>query len=358
MARNRPLRVLVTHPAEWATGGYAGRYGCEVRRVSIGGIVPRRPEEAGGIPTFDGRGEVATEEGIKTLVKVAAEFKPDVFMFTIHFGFGLEQIESIRKASPGVYVAMHYADQRDFVARHVSAVAAGLDLLLVNNEDPQDWKKYEKLGLKVDTLHDAASPREYYPCDASGPACDVFFDGNNFWPVAEHFRKRPCSVPWWVEELYQFTGMKFRNDLMCEVNKAFKLAIRGSVGWDAVEYDVQPMVYHPALLGEIRRGHIVLGTNNLPKTRGYMRRQFRAMMSGRLYMSEWLPGIERDFENHRDLVWFTSIPEALDLIRHYIENGSEREAIARRGRELAAVNHSYERRLAEFAGIMRRRLGS
>jgi hypothetical protein len=344
------MRVLTTYPREWATGRYAGECGCEVRHVSLGGTFPRRPKEAGGALTFDGRGEVVTDEGLVDL-KRAAEWKPDVFLFTIHFGLEAGHVAEFKKLSPGTRVVMHYADQRNLVAEHVSKFAGLLDALLVNNEDEDDWAKYREAGVrKVATLHEAASPAEYWPAPAERQS-DVFLGGNNFKGVRDGVKAGKLRGCWWADETLQFTGVDFRWRLACRLNEEFDLRIRGSVGWDPRVFRVEPMVFHPEYLRELRSAPIAVGTNHLPKLRGYMRRQFRTMAAGTLYACEYVPGMERDFWNHSHLVWFHGVEEAVDLIGWYLRHDDAREKIAAAGRRLVCERHTFKHRLAELRDL-------
>lgn len=347
------LRLLVTHPREWAHGGYAGRHGVKVAHVRVGGPEPRRTRESGGLVTHDGRGEVCTEEGLAELSDLAASFRPHVILVTIHFGLTADHLARARKAAgPDCrLVAMHYADQRDVLAAHVERLAPALDAVLVNNRDRQDWRKYEAIGLRVGVLDDGVSPAEYWPLDVPAEF-DAFFDGNDFWPLLQRARENHGANPWWVEELHQFSGAEFRHQVMSEINRQFRLFIRGSVGWGR-EFRVQPMVYHPNLLREIRRGLVVLGTNNLPKYRMVVRRQLRAMAAGRMYLCQAYPGIEEDFEQHVHLAWFNTVEEAVALLRYYLDNSSARERVAEEGRRLVCERHSYEARLVQFVGQLR-----
>jgi spore maturation protein CgeB len=58
--------------------------------------------------------------------------------------------------------------------------------------------------------------------------------------------------------------------------------------------------------------------------------------------------MEEDFENHKDVVWFHTLGEGLDLIRYYLDHDAEREEIAWNGWRRAMEAHTFEHRLAEF----------
>jgi spore maturation protein CgeB len=294
---------------------------------------------------------VVTPEGLADL-KRAAKWKPDVLLFTIHFGLEAEHVREFKKLSPGTLVAMHYADQRNLVAGHVAKFARLLDVLLVNNEDEGDWEKYREAGIRrVATLHEAVSPAEYWPMPAERKS-DVFLGGNNFKGIQDDVKAGKLRGCWWADETLQFTGANFRWRLACRLNEAFDLRIRGSVDWDPKVFRVEPMVFHPDYLRELRSAPVAVGTNHLPKFRGYMRRQFRTMAAGTLYACEYVPGMERDFENHVHLIWFHGVEEAVDLIGWYLKHEGARERVAVNGRKLVCERHTFKHRLSELRGLV------
>ncbi len=345
----RFLKILVLHPIDWASGKYAGAHECEVRHVSIGGSNPTRLD---GMVSRDGIGEKITAEGIEDLMRTAREFRPDVFLFGIHFGLTRGIVEAVRRASEGVLVTMHYTDQRDGIPKEVSQYGESIDLLLLTNKDKDDHEKYQELGLQTDTFYDGFNPKEYYPTLES-PKYDAFFGGNNFAGLVRELKKRKIDTPPGID----FKGARFRERFILGAADMCKLKIRGNYGWADVGLKkgvVEPPVYHPEYLGAIRDARVILSTVNAKRQGLLTRRLWRSVASGRLYLTQYLDGMEEYFQDGVHLAWFKTVAEGLDKLRWYLEHGEERQQVANRGVTLLNSKHTYRHRLEEFKYIARR----
>jgi len=338
------LKILVFHPKEWVG---SSNENVEVRHVSIGGSIPRR---LNGTPSEDGIGEVADSEGIRNFMDAVEQFRPDIFLFGIHFQFMPSYVARARAMCPEMKVVMHYTDQRKDVHDDVGKYLGLIDLLLVTNQDEADHQKYRDFGFpKVATLYDGINPNKYYPMPVEIKH-DVFFGGNNHYGLYESIKKSGQKPP----EVLNFSKGKFRHDFLMEVNSQFDLLVRGRLGWDEQVFYVKPMRFHPRYLSAIREAKIVIGTAVAPRYKLYMRRMWRGIASARMLLMEYVPGMEEDFENHEHMVWFRTIEEGIDLIRYYLNNDDERERIAKSGYQLILDNHTCDHRLDEFEQIVRR----
>jgi hypothetical protein len=329
---------MVLHPREWA-----GLYdSVEVRHVSIGGDTPKR---LNGTPTFDGIGDVVTDHGLTALRETAKEFKPHAFLFGIHFGLKRKHLEMVKELAPGVVTYMHYTDQRRGVPDEVGRYAGALDVLLLNNQDRADHSKYMKAGTvpEVRTFYDGADMHGYWsrPFHAEH---DVFFGGNDHYGLFQGLKAKGRKPP----AVLDFPGGEFRSRLMKAVHREFNLLVRGRLGWDGSGLNVRRMRFHPHYHEAMLAGKVVLATVVAPRFRLYMRRLFRTMASGRILVTEYIPGMEADFENHKHLVWFTELDEALDLVRYYLDHEEAREGIVRNGRKTLLRRHTVGHRLGEF----------
>lgn len=313
-----------------------------VRHVSIGGTEPRR---LNGTPSWDGIGEVATEAGLEGLFQLVEEFQPHAFLFGIHFGFDAGHLARLRESSPGMRVFMHYTDQRDGVPQDVSKYGDLVDVLLLNNRDGQDHAKY---GVPTETFYDGIDPAEYYPKPAE-PTCDVFFGGNDHYGLCEQIRSRGQEPP----AVLDFPRGKFRHDLVERLHLEFDLVIRGRLGWGD-HLNVKPMRFHPRYLDAMLEGRIVLATAVNPRRGLIMRRIFRSLATGRLLLSERVPGIEGVFKNHEHFVLFDTIDEAVDLARYYLDRPEERARISEAAWQELLKHHTFGHRLEEFVAIVRR----
>jgi hypothetical protein len=339
----RKIKIITFNPRDWEFGGYAEKYGCEVKHVSIGGSVPKRLT---GEVTFDGIGEVATREGIKQFFSLLKSFKPDAILFGIHFNLDSHIFERVKEENSGVKIFFHYTDQRTSVAKLVRKYISLIDCMLVTNDDSDDWLKFYNSGVKnIRILYDGVSSYEYWP-KPKIPFFDCMFGGNNYYRLAEKMRgDENASV------FEKFTGAIFRDRFIELVNIHFNLVIRGNWGWDEGKYFIKPMMYHPKYLDVLREAKIVLSTVNAPRNKLLMRRMIRGIAAQRLYLTQYCPGLESFFVNHKHLVWFKSIEEGIDLIRFYLEHDDLRERIAYFGRKQILKEHSNEKRLQDFIKI-------
>ena len=60
--------------------------------------------------------------------------------------------------------------------------------------------------------------------------------------------------------------------------------------------------------------------------------------------------MERLFENEKHLVWFQSIPEALELVDYYLKHEDERQTICQAGRQEILAKHTWDARIGEMIG--------
>lgn len=322
-----------------------------VRRVSIGGELPKRLD---GSVSFDGIGEVATTAGIKSLLEVASLFQPDLFLFGIHFQFGPEVLQLLRKKCPNVKFVMHYTDQRDSVPKQVAQYCGEIDLFLITNKDPTEHARYKShLNVPVYTFYDGVDLHEYRP-KAIVPAFDCYFGGNDFYGLDSELMRRGSSQE---EMLAKFPGSYFRQGFLGLVDDRFQLIIRGQWGWDKSRFNVKPPLFCPSEVNGMLEAKIILSTFNVMRKGLITRRMLRSLASGRIFLTQYCEGMEEHFENHKHLVWFYSPEEGLDLIRYYLERESERTRIGAAGRALIAKRHTFECRLKEFINIAREVFG-
>lgn len=349
----RFVKILALHPSDWAHGRYAGAHGCEVRHVSIGGPAPTRLD---GSVAFDGIGERVTRDGIEDLLRVAREFRPDVILFGIHFGLTKATLQVAAKAAGGARLVMHYTDQRDGIPKEVEQYSGAIDLLLLTNTDADDHAKYEGAGFNTATFYDGISPTEYHPTHAP-PQWQAVFAGNNFAGLVRQLRKRRMDVPPGID----FPGGEFREQfLQAVVDAGVRLSIRGRYGWDRFAARPQHLVnvgspaYHPNYLSVLHSGAVVLNTYNVPLPGLLTRRLWRSVASGRLYLTQYVPGLEQHFVDGVHLAWFKTIEEGVDKLRWYLDHEDERKQVARQGAELVHTRHTWRHRLVEFKDLITR----
>ena len=337
---SKPVAIIL-HPKDWATSDYGkvGRF--RYVHVSIGGDVPKKRN---GVPTYDGYADVATEEGKANLLRAFKKLKPAVFLWWIHGDFGPRDLRPLKKVSPKTKFVMWFGNHREKVPGNVSNVSDTLDLVLLNSKDKGQFSMYKKAGHKVDCLWDGFQPTDVKLSEVP-PIHDCTFGGNSYIALSKKNHK------------LDFPGGKIRYDFITEVHKHFNLLVRSGYPkqWP---FGTLPEVFHPGYTRFLRDGRITLNVNHFPRLRkAYTRRTIRSIFARRCHVTLYIPGMEDDFKNHENIVWFNSIEEGIDLIRYYLEHDSERERIAEEGHRLACEKFTFRERMADFEEIVRRHFG-
>lgn len=83
-------------------------------------------------------------------------------------------------------------------------------------------------------------------------------------------------------------------------------------------------------------------------------RLFEATGVGTLLITDWKEDLEEMFEPGKEIVGYRDPEECAALVRRYLENEDEREAIARAGQKRTLREHTYERRMRELIEIVER----
>jgi spore maturation protein CgeB len=96
--------------------------------------------------------------------------------------------------------------------------------------------------------------------------------------------------------------------------------------------------------GDVAEGH----ANNM--------RLYEATGVGALLLTDAKNDLYELFEPGREVLAYTNEHELVELAWYYLEHDSERDSIARAGQERTLREHTWERRMAELADILLRRL--
>lgn len=325
--------LVFTRPANWVKGGYTSTK-LNLIHVPIGGEFPKRRN---GKPAGDGVGEVATAEGIHELIDVFKKYKPQFFLYWVHYNLGTEIFARLKDISPKTLFICGYGNQPHKVCNHVRKFADYIDVMLLNTRDPNNYRMYTDFGLKkVGTLHDGFDPLEWVPLSIPR-TCDVFFGGNQAYKGGGENR------------VWKYPLSKFRYDLLVAVHKHFNLRVHGN---NKLPFPVYPYLYWPKYAPAFQRGKIMLGSAHYDLQQYYSRRTIHSGACGRLFITRYIPNMEEDFgKNHEHAVWFHSIEEAVDQIAFYLKNETARERIGARSRILFLKKHTWEARLREMEKI-------
>ncbi len=255
--------------------------------------------------------------------------KPDIFYFHKDEQLTREFLQRLKRGSPKTKFVMCYWDQRGGIPPLIGSRRGLLDAILINNEDPKQFKMYKAFGIKqVFTLHHGIPPNEFQEFDVP-VNYDVFFGGNNF-----NHKKFPLS--------------KFRYDLIMRIKKLNNSVVYGN-GWPfKTEKRVPRHIYAKVL----RSAKTNIGTNHYDIQCYFDRRLFECMASGRVHITRYVPGMEKYFEHGKNIMWFRTIPQALNAITNMLRYPEKRELIAKNGRNLMLKEHSFDVRTVQLRDIL------
>ena len=273
----------------------------------------------------------AKKTQFKNLVTAFGDIKPDFFYFLKDEQLRPSLLKKMRKISPKTKFIMNYGDQRGCIPPLIQERKDLLDCLLINNEDPIQFKMYKAFGIpKTFTFYHGVPVQEFkdFPCKITN---DVFFGGGNF-----NHKKFPLS--------------KFRYDFIMRVQKTFDLLVYGG-GWPFKTCKRVPRQQYARVL---RTTKLNLGINHYNVVRYYNRRLFECMGSGRLHITYYIPGMEKHFENYKHLIWFNTIPQGIRIIHNMLNHPKTREKIAAKGKKHVFKNYSFEIRAQQLKDILKK----
>ena len=210
------------------------------------------------------------------------------------------------------------------------------DVVLLNSSDMKPREKYVDKGLeyvRIFKLCDGFDPKDH-PVVSKKPAFDCFFAGSNL----------RGSGGW------RFPESKFRYEFIKAVSENFSLdAYSGNGKWP---FKTKAALHYPKFYRAFANSKISLGVNHYKLNRYYTRRLIHGGASPSLFITAYIPGMEKDFRQDVNMVWFHDIEEGIKKIRYYLNNDQLRKQVAMQQREHFLKYHSWEARLREFEKIV------
>jgi hypothetical protein len=83
----------------------------------------------------------------------------------------------------------------------------------------------------------------------------------------------------------------------------------------------------------------------------FSNRTWLTLGCGGFLLTNHVPGLERIFSNHRELVWFRDVDECLELIAHYLKRPEQRRRIAEAGRAFVLAHRTYDHFARELIAL-------
>lgn len=81
-------------------------------------------------------------------------------------------------------------------------------------------------------------------------------------------------------------------------------------------------------------------------------RYYLTLGTGVFSLVKYVPGLEKIFNNREHLVWFQTVDECIELIKHYLSHPEERRSIAKAGCEEVHKKHTYWHRIRHMLAIV------
>lgn len=269
---------------------------------------------------------------VKKCLEKFGDNKPEIMIIQKDPHFSTSLIKRFKRVSPKTKWVMWYGDQRgQVVVPLIKERIRFLSGLLITNGCPAQKRMYRNAGIKyVDTYYHSFSTDEFREW-AIPAKYDLFFGGSRF-----NAKKFPlCNL---------------RYKLISTLHNKFKLVVHGG-GWP---FPTENWILRPRYAKELRKAKINIGINHYNVHQYYNRRLFESAASGRLHITYYIPGMEKHFTNHVNIVWFKSIDKCIQNINRYLHDKAARQKLAKNSREFFIKHHSWPVRVKQFKNKIER----
>ena len=157
--------------------------------------------------------------------------------------------------------------------------------------------------------------------------------------------------------LYRTCTAKERTDLVCKIAERFPLALYTYSDTMTLKGKTNiflhgPLDYMTTMPQTFRNSKINLNFTLRNIQSGIPLRCIDVLGAGGFLITNYQKDMEKHFENRKDLVWYHTPEEMLELIDYYLKNDKERETIALNGQKKVLSLFSYEKQLTTIFGIV------
>jgi len=279
---------------------------------------------------------IGTVEMNKLLLNLAICFKPDWIHMQRQFGEGIElsTIKQIKSQLPHVFITNWSGDIRNEAIKCYIECSKEIDLSLLSSVGQLNY--YRENGCKnIEYWQIGYDPKFFYrKTDEERNSLNKIY--NHDIVFCANFSHSDLKFP----------GSQLRADIISLFHDefgsnfaAYGTGYKHSKGH--LNFFKQNDVYNAA--------KIVISVNHFNDVEMYFSdRQLVSMASGTLTISKYIPGLERYFENKKDLVWFNTKEEALELAKYYLSHPEEAEEIGRNGAKKVLEEHTFYCRVKEL----------
>lgn len=312
------MRILFTNDAPLIKYGLAkgfAKNGCQNKIISLCQIKKKEQE--------------------KKLKNIIEEFKPD-FIFTEGHAVGIHQ-PSFFKCLKEMNIPLFYWAIEDPVHLNWISLPYAQHSTIVFTTAIECVEKYEKKGIKADTLLFACNP-EFHKKTAIHHEYkhDLAFVGSNY--DIRYDAARQLIIPL-IEKDYDIKvwGLWWQD-------KKRPVTIADKYYGGLLAYEELAKVYSST--------KIVLGLHcDASSLTQSSMRTYEVMGCGAFYLSQYTKAHEHLFNYGQHLVWSKSKEETLKLVDYYLQHEKERKKIGLQGQEYVYKHHTYTQRAEKVLNI-------
>ncbi len=242
-------------------------------------------------------------------------FQPDIiFIYSRDIPPGVLQHIS----ASSIKTVLYYEDMSSEISPSLIQMGKQVDFFLATNKGLID--EYRQAGV-VNPIYFVG-------------ACDRY----------DHRPRKPL-LPIWKSDI-AFIGRARPNEtrvsLTRKLSKQFNVKVYGK-SWGEFEIKATLKTVTPRSYGLICAGaKILLGADITSEVEGYWsNRLWLTLGCGGFFLTQYVKGMEKYFENKKHLVWYNNEQECLTLATEYLARPRERRRIAREGYRLVHEHHTF-----------------
>jgi len=264
----------------------------------------------------------------KIFLQACKDIQPDwVYFMMDHPTIPPEFIRTAKKSLPNAIFTNWTGDIRKEPKPGVLEVGKIVDITLIVSTGQIDL--YKRHGLKnVEFLQ-------------AGIDTDRFFRMSE--DDREKLRKKlKHDIVFCANNTNVHPGSPIRNEIGSKLSALFgsRCALYGS-GWNKCKKSARGRIPYFEQNTVYNGSKIVISSNNFNDVAMYFSaRQLAAMAAGTLTVSNYIPGLEKYFNNKHDLVWFKSAEQCIELVKYYLKHENEARQIGINGSKKVKEFHS------------------
>ncbi len=279
--------------------------------------------------------ELYSEAGKKIFEKKVERFieekEIDCVFIAFYSGDLTLDINFLERLSKKVFLVMGFFDTEHYFEAVDRYYAQAADLVLL--PDYLSKFKYELLGINAMCTFSLFNKDYYRRLDDADKNIDVSFVGDitrgNRGEYIDYLRNNKVPVKCY--------GANTENGLI-DFDKMVEVFNRSKININ--------------FTGMIDGASLILGSqinNRIKQSKG---RPIEAALCGGFVLTEYSPGVENMFEIGKEIDVFHTKEELSKKIQYYLENGQEREEIARRGYERALRDYDSHAGIAKIFDVI------